>query len=64
MSELIKKRVVCCVCGKQILKIGNPERHDKYVTTSTGAKFGFGSEAFCGYCAEDMDENGLFPGEG
>lgn len=28
-----------------------------------GAKASFGGEVFCGYCAEELDENGLFPEE-
>lgn len=56
-------RIVCCCCGKQALK-GDVSQYDEYCTTLTGARAGFKSdEVFCGYCAEDLDENGLFPEE-
>lgn len=54
----------CCCCGKQAIKSPKPSRYDKYRTTLENARAGFSSrEVFCGYCAEDMDENGLFPEE-
>ena len=57
-------RLYCCCCGKQAVKNGKPPRHDKYTTTLEGARAGFSrGEVFCGYCAEEMDENGLFPEE-
>lgn len=57
-------RLYCYCCGKQAVKNGKPPRHDKYTTTLEGARAGFNSdEVFCGYCAEEMDENGLFPEE-
>lgn len=63
-TQNTQQRIVCCVCGKQVLRDGNPGRYDKYVTTIVGAKAGFGSEVFCGYCAEELDDDGLFPNEG
>jgi hypothetical protein len=57
-------RLVCCCCGKQALRDCNPSRHDKYTTKLEGGRAGFKTgEVFCGYCAEDLDENGLFPEE-
>lgn len=57
-------RVYCCCCGKQVLRNEKPPRYDKYVTKSEGGRAGFSvGEMFCGYCAEEMDENGLFPEE-
>lgn len=42
----------------------SPSINDKYCTKGEGSKAGFKSdEVFCGYCAEDLDENGLFPEE-
>jgi hypothetical protein len=42
----------------------NPSRDDKRVTKLEGGRAGFkANEVFCGYCAENMDENGLFPEE-
>ncbi len=57
-------RLLCASCGKQILRHGTPPRNDKHATKAEGGRAGFGNTAFCGYCAEDMDEYGLFPGEG
>lgn len=57
-------RIYCCVCGKQAIWDQNISRYDQYVTTLYGSKTGFHlDECFCGYCAEEMDENGLFPEE-
>ncbi len=56
-------RIVCCCCGKQAL-INQENRYDLYTTTLKGAVAAFESnEVICGYCAEDLDENGLFPEE-
>ena len=63
MSET-KTRWVCCCCGKQAVSGQNPSRCDKRITKLEGARAGFKTgEVFCGYCAEEMDENGLFPEE-
>lgn len=57
-------RIICCCCGKQAVKDQNPDKFDKYITKLEGGRAGFkAGECFCGYCAEDMDENGLFPEE-
>jgi hypothetical protein len=57
-------KLVCCCCGKQAVWGREPSRDDKHVTKIEGGRAGFKSgEVFCGYCAEDMDENGLFPEE-
>jgi len=56
-------KIVCVCCGKQDVSY-SVSRYDKYVTTLTGARTAFNQgECYCGYCAEDMDENGLFPEE-
>lgn len=55
--------IYCCCCGKQVLKDSPPSRFDKYTTKSQGGKANFGNTVFCGYCAEDLDEYGLFPEE-
>lgn len=57
-------KVYCCCCGKQAVRNRNPSRDDKRVTKLEGGRAGFkANEVFCGYCAENMDENGLFPEE-
>lgn len=56
--------ITCCVCGKQVLWNRFPSIDDKYCTKGEGSKAAFNSnEVFCGYCAVDLDENGLFPEE-
>lgn len=53
----------CCCCGRQAVS-GVTDPRDSYVTTLQGARAGFRSdEVFCGHCAVDLDENGLFPEE-
>ncbi len=60
-------RVYCCVCGKQAVSyMGSPigQNYDPDTTTFEGGRAGFKpNEIFCGYCAKDLDENGLFPEE-
>ena len=56
-------KIVCVVCGKQCIReeVGP---NDPYVTTLKGAKRAFKpTEVYCGHCANDLDENGLFPEE-
>lgn len=56
-------KIYCCVCGKQAID-APVSIDDNYVTTLIGAKAGFKqNECFCGHCAVDLDENGLFPEE-
>lgn len=50
----------CSTCGRQAIK---GPADTKYTTTLDGAKRGFGSEVFCGHCAVELDEDGLFPEE-
>lgn len=53
----------CCCCGKQIVdyQVG---RNDEYRTIKAGiVPIGPSLGYACGYCAEDLDENGLFPEE-
>ena len=53
----------CCCCGRQAVPRATDPR-DSLVTTLQGARAGFSSnEVFCGHCAVDLDENGLFPEE-
>ena len=55
--------VRCPCCAKQVVSY-HVSRHDKECTIRKGGRAGFtSSEVFCGYCAEDLDENGLFPEE-
>lgn len=64
--QLRPVRLYCCCCGKQALpsSCGKPSRDSRHTTTLIGARVGFKvGEVFCGYCAEEMDENGLFPEE-
>lgn len=52
----------CCCCGKQIVDRA-VSANDKYCAPLIGGRRGFNKEVFCGYCAAEIDENGLFPGE-
>ena len=53
----------CCCCGKQCVSYNVPP-DDKHCTIMRGGKAAFKhNEIFCGYCAVDLDENGLFPEE-
>lgn len=61
---MANRRLYCCVCGRQAISGPPPPRGDSYTTTLVNARAGVKQgEVFCGYCAEDMDENGLFPEE-
>lgn len=56
-------KIYCVCCAKQAIDREVP-RNDKYCTILEGARSGFKSdECYCGYCAEEMDEDGLFPEE-
>lgn len=56
-------KIYCCVCGKQAVQ-EQVSVHDTYCTTLQGARAGFtAGECFCGHCARDLDEHGLFPEE-
>lgn len=55
------KKVYCESCAKQCVD-RNVSRYDKNLTTLKNSKMGINS-VFCGYCAEELDENGLFPEE-
>jgi len=50
----------CGVCGKQIVSYATTRR-DERVTTNVGAVRGFGTQIICGYCAEELDDNDMFP---
>ena len=59
-------RIVCVCCGRQAVDYVDRRalREDKTLTTLRGARAGFRpGECYCGECASDMDENGLFPEE-
>lgn len=59
----IKMKIICVCCCKQAVN-QDVSRNDPYLTTLEHARAGFGKgECYCGYCAEEMDENGLFPEE-
>jgi hypothetical protein len=54
-------KIYCVVCAKQAVN-RRVSRYDELVTTLQGAKAAVNPyECYCGYCAEDLDENGLFP---
>lgn len=56
-------KIICVTCGKQALDQQVPP-DDRNTTTLIGAKAAFRSdECYCGHCAVDLDENGLFPEE-
>lgn len=57
-----KRKVYCCTCGKQVVSYA-VSRRDQCRTISEGAVAGGLGQVFCGYCAEELDENGLFPEE-
>ncbi len=55
-------RIVCCCCGRQLVKdcIVTDDRRTTYI----GAVAGITADSpICGECAKDLDENGLFPEE-
>jgi len=53
----------CCCCGRQAVSRPTDPR-DSRVTTLQGARAAFNrDEVYCGHCAVDLDENGLFPEE-
>lgn len=54
-------KIYCCCCTKQIVS-GEVKKQDEYVTQSRGSRF-MCEGVICGFCAEDLDENGLFPEE-
>lgn len=59
-------KIHCSCCARQVsrdthtLKVG---RNNLELTTQIGAVRGFAEEVICGYCAEELDENGMFPEE-
>jgi hypothetical protein len=56
-------KIHCSCCVKQAIR-DEVSIDDKYRTTLLGAKAGFScQECFCGHCAKDLDQNGLFPEE-
>lgn len=56
-------KIVCVSCGKQAIDAEVPE-NACYVTTIIGARAAFRrDECFCGHCAAEMNEDGLFPEE-
>ena len=56
-------KIYCCCCGKQAVSYP-VSPNDEARTIREGGRAGFKvDEIFCGYCAKDLDENGLFPEE-
>ena len=55
--------VHCVVCGKQAISdLTDPK--DRLVTTLIGAVTAMHpDECYCGHCAKDLDDNGMFPEE-
>lgn len=64
LSSIVKTmKIICLTCGKQAIKEQVSIDH-QYLTTLIGAKASFKpNECFCGHCAKELDENGLFPEE-
>jgi len=56
-------KIYCCCCGKQAIPKAIRNKYDRLTTTLEGAKANFGNTVFCGICAEELDENGMFPEE-
>jgi hypothetical protein len=50
----------CCVCGRQIVSY---KSNDQYTVGGFPATHMCGNDLCCHICAEDLDENGLFPEE-
>lgn len=56
-------KIFCVVCGKQAVN-RIVDKNNKICTTLIGAKAAIArDECYCGHCAKDLDENGLFPEE-
>ncbi len=53
-------KIYCCCCAKQIVS-DNPSKNNPYTTIKQSSRNGVGGDVFCGYCASDLDHNGLFP---
>jgi hypothetical protein len=54
---------ICVCCGKQAIFEWVPS-WDERLTTLQGARAAIkANECYCGHCARDMDEYGLFPEE-
>ena len=54
--------IYCCICGKQAVN-REVDRYDEHTTIMKNGRTNFGNTIFCGYCAEDLDSDGLFPEE-
>jgi len=56
-------KIYCVCCGKQAVE-GPVPLYDDRITTLKGARAAFyWNECYCGNCAKDMDDDGLFPEE-
>lgn len=55
-------KINCSCCGRQIVNYQVPW-YDKSCAPAKGAKSLGTGQYCCGYCGEDLDENGLFPEE-
>lgn len=54
-------KIICSCCGRQI--VSYPCTPDKYITPGPAVSLGWGNWC-CAICGKDLDENGMFPGEG
>ena len=56
-------KIYCSCCGKQAIS-ENVSRYNRSMSILEGAKADCASDrCICGYCAEELDENGMFPEE-
>ena len=53
----------CTCCGKQAVRGQYPSIGNSYITKLESSIADFGGYVICGYCAQDLDEYGLFPNE-
>ena len=57
------RRIVCCCCARQLVS-GVVLPSDQHRTIWKGARAAVApGTAICGYCADELDADGLFPEE-
>ena len=56
------ERKYCCVCNRQIVRRNVSD--DKMVGIGSGVILMGLGKVCCNECAQDLDENGMFPEEG
>ena len=61
MNEL--KRVYCCACGRQVVSFCRGRGTGSDLVAPYPVVAGIDDQVFCADCAEDLDENGMFPEE-